>query len=160
MYRCTLFSWRFSVSNPGWDTDRLEWMFFYTFPQTLKTNTRLYSNKARRAPSKNFQFIIRGPSLFWKIKVIWWDHLTLCVSVCDSSPNNFNGCTNLYFRSRKTEIIGRGDSLRWPRDTLYPLKLALTSPTNGSRSVGIVCLRTQATEFSFSLVPICIKLGT
>jgi hypothetical protein len=28
----------------------------------------------------------------------------------------------------KTEINGRGDSLRWPRDSLYPLKLALTSP--------------------------------
>jgi hypothetical protein len=38
----------------------------------------------------------------------------------------------------KTEINGRGDPLRWPRDTLYPLKLALTSPTSGGRSVGIV----------------------
>jgi hypothetical protein len=28
----------------------------------------------------------------------------------------------------KAEINGHGDSLRWPRDTLYPLKLALTSP--------------------------------
>jgi hypothetical protein len=42
---------------------------------------------------------------------------------------------------------GRGDPLRWPRDTLYPQKLALTSPTSGGRSVGIVCLRTKATEF-------------
>jgi hypothetical protein len=32
---------------------------------------------------------------------------------------------------------------------LYPQKLALTSPTNGCRSVGIVRSRTQATEFSF-----------
>jgi hypothetical protein len=31
-----------------------------------------------------------------------------------------------------------GDSLRWQRDTLYPLKLALTSPKSGGRSVGIV----------------------
>jgi hypothetical protein len=38
----------------------------------------------------------------------------------------------------KTEINGRGDSLRWPRDTLYPLNWALTSPTRGGRSVGIV----------------------
>jgi hypothetical protein len=30
------------------------------------------------------------------------------------------------------------DSLRSPRDTLYPLKLALTSLTSGGRSVGIV----------------------
>jgi hypothetical protein len=41
-----------------------------------------------------------------------------------------------------------GESLRWSRDTLYPLKLVLTSPTSGGRSVGIVRLRTQAMEFS------------
>jgi len=35
---------------------------------------------------------------------------------------------------------------------LYPQKLALTSPTGGGRSVGIVRVRTKATEFSFSLV--------
>ena len=32
---------------------------------------------------------------------------------------------------------------------LYPQKLALTSPTGGGRSVGIVLSRTKATEFSF-----------
>jgi hypothetical protein len=42
---------------------------------------------------------------------------------------------------------GRGDPLLWPRDTLYPQNLALTSPTSGGRSVGIVLLRTKATEF-------------
>ena len=31
---------------------------------------------------------------------------------------------------------------------LYPQKLALTSPTGGGRSVGTVCVRTKATEFS------------
>jgi hypothetical protein len=41
----------------------------------------------------------------------------------------------------------RGDPLRWPRDTLYPLKLAPTSSTSVYRSVGIVRLRTKATEF-------------
>jgi hypothetical protein len=34
----------------------------------------------------------------------------------------------------------RGDPLGWPHDTLYPQKLALTSPTNGGRS--------EATKFS------------
>jgi hypothetical protein len=32
------------------------------------------------------------------------------------------------------------DPLRWPRDTLYPQKLALTSPTSGGRSVGNILL--------------------
>jgi hypothetical protein len=43
---------------------------------------------------------------------------------------------------------GCGDPLRWPRDTLYQLKLALTSPAGCGHSVGIVCLRTKTTEFS------------
>jgi hypothetical protein len=52
------------------------------------------------------------------------------------------------FRVKKIEINGRGDPLLWPRDTLYPQKLALTSPICSGRSVGIVCLRTKATECS------------
>jgi hypothetical protein len=43
--------------------------------------------------------------------------------------------------------FGSGDPLRWPRDTLYPQKLALTSPTSGGHSVGIVRLRTKVTKF-------------
>jgi hypothetical protein len=42
---------------------------------------------------------------------------------------------------------GHGNPLRCPRDTLYPQKLALTSPICGGRSVGIVRSRTTATEF-------------
>jgi hypothetical protein len=47
----------------------------------------------------------------------------------------------------KTREYGLGDPLCSPRDTLYPQKLALSSPTNGGGSVGIVRSRTQATEF-------------
>ena len=39
---------------------------------------------------------------------------------------------------------------------LYPQKLALTLPTGGGRSVGIVRSRTKATEFS--LVFVIVKL--
>jgi hypothetical protein len=42
--------------------------------------------------------------------------------------------------------------VQWPRGTLYPQKLALTSPTSGGRSVDIVRSRTQATEFNLVLV--------
>jgi hypothetical protein len=38
------------------------------------------------------------------------------------------------------------DPLRWPRNALYPQKLALISWTSGGRSVGTVRLRTKATE--------------
>jgi hypothetical protein len=42
---------------------------------------------------------------------------------------------------------GRRDPSRWPRYTLYPQKLALSSLTSGGRSVGIVRSRIQATQF-------------
>jgi hypothetical protein len=41
---------------------------------------------------------------------------------------------------------GHRDLSCWPRGILCPQKLALTSPTSGGRSVGIVRLRTKATE--------------
>jgi hypothetical protein len=44
---------------------------------------------------------------------------------------------------------GRRDPSRFPRGTLYPQKVALTSPTSGGRSVGIVRPRIEDTEFSF-----------
>jgi hypothetical protein len=48
----------------------------------------------------------------------------------------------------ENQEYSHGDLLRWPRDTLHPQKLALTSPTSGCRSVGIVRLRTKAMEFT------------
>jgi hypothetical protein len=45
---------------------------------------------------------------------------------------------------------GREDPSRWPRSNLYPHMLAITSPTSGGRSVGIVHSRTQTTEFFLS----------
>jgi hypothetical protein len=45
---------------------------------------------------------------------------------------------------------GLRDLSRCPRGTFYPQKLALTSPTNGGRSGGIVRSRTQATEFFYT----------
>jgi hypothetical protein len=55
-------------------------------------------------------------------------------------------------RVYKTEINGRGDALRWPRDTLYPQNVALISPAGCGRSVGIVRLQTKATEFFYRVV--------
>jgi hypothetical protein len=40
---------------------------------------------------------------------------------------------------------GRRDPSGWPRDTLYPQKLALTLPISGGRSASIVRLQTKAT---------------
>jgi hypothetical protein len=45
----------------------------------------------------------------------------------------------------------RRDPSRWQRGTLYPQKLALTSPTSGGCLVSLVRLRTQAMEFNIWL---------
>ena len=52
-------------------------------------------------------------------------------------------------RSRKQKLTAVGTRCVDHVTPLYPQKLALTSPTGGGRSVGIVRVRTKATEFSF-----------
>jgi hypothetical protein len=59
-----------------------------------------------------------------------------------------------WYTSLEIREYGRRDPSRWPRGTLYPRKLALTPLTSGGRSVGIVRLRIQATEFSFFSVSV------
>ena len=51
--------------------------------------------------------------------------------------------------SRKQILTAVGTRCADHVTLLYPQKLALTSPTGGGRSVGIVRVRTEATEFSF-----------
>jgi hypothetical protein len=62
------------------------------------------------------------------------------------NPILFAICTST--TGLESREYGRRDPSRWPRSTFYPQKLTLTSRTSGSRSVGIVRSRTQATEFS------------
>ena len=52
-------------------------------------------------------------------------------------------------RSRKQRLTAVGTCCADHVTPLYPQKLVLTSPTGGGRSVGIVRVRTKATEFFF-----------
>jgi hypothetical protein len=57
-------------------------------------------------------------------------------------------------RSRKLKPTTLG--IGWA-DTFYPLKLALTSPTSGGRSVVIIRLQTKAAEFVLFFINISIS---
>jgi hypothetical protein len=50
--------------------------------------------------------------------------------------------------AQKTEITTVRDALQ---------KLALTSPTSGGRSVGVVCSRIQATQFVSSIMAMWLR---
>ena len=64
-------------------------------------------------------------------------------------------------RSRKQRLTAGGTRCADHVTPLYPQKLALTSPTGGGHSVGIVRVRTKATEFVFcSLLHRNAKLRT
>jgi hypothetical protein len=59
------------------------------------------------------------------------------------TKNSDSGLENLDY--------GHRDSSRWPSDTIYPQKLALTLSTSGGRLVGVVRLQILAMEFIYIL---------
>jgi hypothetical protein len=81
--------------------------------------------------------------IFWEIVDLEWGPFSL-VSTIERLLGRQSSGSGLECRE-----YGRRDPSRWPHGTLYSQKMALTSPTNGCRSVGIIRSRTQATKFSF-----------
>jgi hypothetical protein len=79
-------------------------------------------------------FDSRRYQIFWEVVGLERGPLSL-VSVNEELLGKNNSASGLEIREH-----GRVDLLRWPRDTLYPPKFALTSPTSGGRSVNIVSL--------------------
>jgi hypothetical protein len=86
-------------------------------------------------------FDSRRYQIFWEVVGLEWDPLCL-VSTSEELLGRKSSHSGLESRD-----YGRRDPSRWPRGTLYPQKLTLTSPTSGGRSVSIVRERPQATEF-------------
>jgi hypothetical protein len=87
-------------------------------------------------------FDSRRYQIFWEVVGLERGPLSLVRTTEELLGRNNSGS------GLENREYGRGDPLRWPRDTFYPQKLAITSPTSGGRSVGIVRLLTKATESS------------
>jgi hypothetical protein len=96
-------------------------------------------------------FRFRGPGFNSRRYQIFWEMLGL-----ERGPLSLMSTIELYGRNSSDSGLGsgeygHGDLLCWPRDILYPQKLALTSPTSGGHSIGIIRSRTKAMEFFLAL---------
>jgi hypothetical protein len=87
-------------------------------------------------------FYSRHYQIFWEVVGLERGSLSL-VSITEELLDRESSGFGLENRE-----YGSRDPSRWLRGTLYPQKWALTSPTSGCRSVGILRSRTQTTEFS------------
>jgi hypothetical protein len=90
-----------------------------------------------RAPGFNSQRY----KIFWRVVGLEQSPLSLVSTIEELLGRKSSGS------SLESREYGRRDSSRWPLDSFYPQKLALTSPTSGGRSVVIIRARTCATEF-------------
>jgi hypothetical protein len=86
-------------------------------------------------------FDSRHYQIFWEVVGLERGPLSLVTTIEELLERKSSG-SGLEIRE-----YGHRDLLHWPHGTLYPQKLAITSPTSCGRSVGIVCSRTEATEF-------------
>jgi hypothetical protein len=96
-----------------------------------------------RVPGYISGFDSRPYQIFWEVVGLERGPLSLVSTIEELLERKIRGCR---LESRE---YGHKDPSRWPRGTFYPQKLALTSPTSGYCSVGIVHSRTQATDFLF-----------
>jgi hypothetical protein len=92
-------------------------------------------------------FDSRRYQIFWEVVCLEQGPLSL-VSTIEELLGRKSSVSGLESRE-----YGRWDPSSWPLGTLYPQKLALTSPKRSGRSVGKVRPRTQATEFLSFLSP-------
>jgi hypothetical protein len=84
--------------------------------------------------------------IFWEVVSLELASLSHVSTIEELLGRNSNGS------GLENREYGRGDTLRWPRDTLYSQKFVPSSPTNSGRSLDIVLSRTKAMEFKFLLL--------
>jgi hypothetical protein len=93
---------------------------------------------------RDLGFDFRRYHIFWEVLGLERGPLSLVSKIEELLGRNSSGS------GLENREYGRGDPLRWPRDTLYPQKLALNSPISGGR------LRTKATEFVVLFFVVCL----
>jgi hypothetical protein len=88
------------------------------------------------------RFVSQCYQICWEVVSLEWGPLSLVSTTEELFWRKSSGSC------LESQEYGQRNLSSWPHGTLYPQKLALTSPTSGGRSVGIVHSHTQVTEFS------------
>jgi hypothetical protein len=91
--------------------------------------------------SRGSVFNFRRYQIFWVVVGLERGPLSLLSTIEELLGRNSSGS------GLENREYGRGDPLPWPSNTLYPQKV-------GGRSVGIVRLRTKATEYWLKLTKV------
>jgi hypothetical protein len=110
-------------------------------PQFFTPNSQSFRLQIQRSGFDSRQY-----QIFWEVVGLERGSFSL-VSTTEELLGRKRSGSGLETR----EYVHR-DPLCWPRNTLYPKKLALTSPTSGGRSARIVRSPTQTTEFVYTSV--------
>jgi hypothetical protein len=113
-------------------------LFCISYETSFKKYVHLFNEKYSLYISKIRNFIA--------MEFICWAAAMYCTVLLLYTvfPSFF---TLLLLYSLENQEYGCRDLLCWPGNTMYPQKLALTSPTSDGRLVSIVCSRAKAVEF-------------
>jgi hypothetical protein len=87
----------------------------------------------------------RRYQIFWEVVGLKRGPLSLVSTIEELLGRNSSGS------GLENREYSHRDPSHWPRNTLYPQKLALSSPASGGLSAGIVRSWTKATEVIFCL---------
>jgi hypothetical protein len=119
-------------------------VFFFLYFRFLHFDFIQKDRSVLRVPgyrSRGPGFDSRRYQIFWEVVGLERGPLSLVSTIEELLGRKSSGS------GLEIQEYGHRDPLLLPRSTLYVQKLALTSPTSGIRSVGIVHLRTKATQF-------------
>jgi hypothetical protein len=102
--------------------------------------------------ASNFSWRNKTNNNWWRAYIKLHDYLMCCTSllILVQEKIKFN-LNNNYISGLEDWEYGHRDPSRWPRDALHPQNLALSPPTSGGRSVGIIRSQTKATELVISI---------
>jgi hypothetical protein len=117
------------VSYPYRTTDKIIILYILSFGQSSWLQI------------KRSGFDSQGYHIFWEVVCLERGPLSLVSTIEELLERKSSGS------GLENREDSRGDPSRWPRGTLYLQKLALTPPTNGGHSIGMVHSRTHTMDF-------------